>query len=79
VLAWDDVETFELAEVLLTTETTALEATEPVDELWPAEVLSDETLEALEALEAPFEEIEELTELLIGEDDAEGLTLDGKP
>jgi len=76
VLAWDDVETFELAEVLLTTETTALEATELVDELWPAEVLSDETLEALEA---PFEEIEELTELLIGEDDAEGLTLDGEP
>lgn len=76
MLAWDDVETFELAEVLLTTETTALEATELVDELWPAEVLSDETLEALEA---PFEEIEELTELLIGEDDAEGLTLDGEP
>lgn len=66
MLAGANVERLELAEVLLTTGTTALEVTELENELWLAEVLSDETLE-------------ELTKLLIDEDDAEGLTLDGKP
>lgn len=73
VLACDDVEKLELAEVLLATETTALEVTELVDELWLAEVLSDELLEAL------FAEIEELVKLLVSEDDAEGLMLDEEP
>lgn len=73
MLVWDDVERLELAEVLLTTETTALEVTELVDELWLVDVLIDELLEAL------FEEIEELIELLLGEDDAERLVLDEKP
>lgn len=66
MLAGADVERLELAEVLLTTGTTALEVTELENELWLAEVLSDETLE-------------KLTKLLIDEDDAEGLTLNEKP
>ena len=68
-----DVEGVELAEVLLTTETTVLEVTELAVELLLVALLSGETLEAL------VMETEELIELLFDEDDAEGLTLDEKP
>lgn len=68
-----DVEGVELAEVLLTTETTVLVVTELADELLLVELLSGETPEAL------VMETEELIELLFDEDDAEGLTLDERP
>lgn len=68
-----DIEGLSLAEVLLGVMTAELEDTELEDELWLAEMLDDEALEAL------LETTEELIMLLESEDDAEELILDGKP
>lgn len=53
--------------------TAELDDTELMVELWLAEMLDDEALDAL------LETAEELVMLLDSEDDAEGLILDEKP
>lgn len=68
-----EVEGLALAEVLLGVMTAEFEDTELTDELWLAEMLDDEAVEAL------LDMTEELVALLDSEDDTEGLTLDGKP
>jgi hypothetical protein len=73
VLAWDDVEGLALAEELLGVVTAALEVIELADELWLAETLDDEAIEAL------LDVTEELIRLLESEGDPEALVLDGKP
>lgn len=73
VLAEADVEELALAEELLGVMTAALEVIELADELWLAETLGDEAIEAL------LEMTEELTRLLESEGDPEELVLDGKP
>ena len=67
-----DTEGLALAEVLLGVMTAELEDTELTVELWLAEMLDDEALDAL------LETAEELVTLLDSEDDAEGLMLDEK-
>jgi hypothetical protein len=53
--------------------TAALEVIELADELWLAETLDDEAIEAL------LDVTEELIRLLESEGDPEALVLDGKP
>lgn len=68
-----ETEGLALAEVLLGVTTAGLEDAELAIELWLAEMLDDEAIEAL------LETTEELVMLLDSEDDAEELMLEGKP
>lgn len=67
-----ETEGLALAEVLLGVTTAGLEDAELAIELWLAEMLDDEAIEAL------LETTEELVMLLDSEDDAEELMLEGK-
>lgn len=68
-----ETEGLALAEELLGVTTGGLEDAELAIELWLAEMLDDEAIEAL------LETTEELVMLLDSEDDAEELMLEGKP